>query len=593
MFGKRTKLKLRRLFRRQKKQALDLGSATEDSVERHIFKRLLRLYKVRRFVVSWIGLIVVISIAVVLQTQTLSSYYTHSVPVSGGIFREGMIGEFTNANPLYAQTDVDASVSKLVFSGLFTVDTKGNLVPDIAENFNLDKSETIYTVKLKENVKWHDGESLNSEDVVFTYKTIQNPDSRSFLNPSFKGVEVTAVDDYTVSFKLSNSLSGFTFSLTTGIIPEHILSTTVPDELRSSDFNNISPIGTGPFMFDAVEVDPDPESSDTRVSLSKNENFHLNPANLERFIIRTYKDDEQLYKAFQNTEVDSMTGLKSLPEDADTSKFQAYNIPLAGEVMVFFKNTGPILGDKGIRKALVLGIDKKSVFSNLPYPVLNVDGPLLRSHTGYNQKYSQLTNNKNEAVKILDKTGWKLNQKTGIREKDNKPLQFSLHSSTSEEFNIVANSLKDQWRELGVDMQIVVSGEEDLQATVSNHNYDALLFGLLVGLDPDVYPFWHSSQAGVRSGTRLNLSEYKSEEADKALEAGRTRSDPENKAIKYEPFLKAWQADYPALALYQPQSLYVASLKLSGFDYSVAQSSVDRYLTVTDWKVRNQNQKVE
>jgi len=132
-----------------------------------------------------------------------------------------------------------------------------------------------------------------------------------------------------------------------------------------------------------------------------------------------------------------------------------------------------------------------------------------------------------------------------------------------------------------------------MQSIVSGHNYEALLFGLSVGIDPDVYPFWHSSQADIRSDTRLNLSEYDSKKADLALEAGRTRSDKSNQSVKYQPFLQAWRNDYPALALYQPQFLYVTPLQLTGFDYSVAQSSVDRFITVTDWKIRNQNQTVK
>ena len=77
---------------------------------------------------------------------------------------------------------------------------------------------------------------------------------------------------------------------------------------------------------------------------------------------------------------------------------------------------------------------------------------------------------------------------------------------------------------------------------------------------------WHSSQADVRAENRLNLSEYQSDEVDQSLESGRTRIDPKLRAVKYEPFLEAWREDAPALALYQPQYLYIVRGNVDGLN---------------------------
>ena len=593
MVSRPTKLRFRRMFRRRRKQAIDLSYATEDNLDRYIFRRLMRLVQVRRFIFGWVGLLVVLSVGVVLQTGALSKYYMQDVPVAGGTFREGIVGTFTNANPIFAQSEVDASASRLIFSGLFTHNTRGELVPDLADKFDLDETETVYTVYLKDNIKWHDGRPLTAKDVVFTYKTIQNPEAKSFLESSWKGVTVKARGEKTVTFTLSNSLSGFPHSLTTGIIPEHLLKDIEPSQLRSSSFNNQEPVGSGPFSFQAVEVDEAAERGATRVAFQANQDYYFSAPQLDHFIIRTYTTEDNLVHAFKNAEVDAMAGLDDVPDDIDPLAIRPHGVPLSGEVMVFFKNSHKILKDSAVRKALVLGVDKNEIFKSLPYPVLSVDGPLLRPHVGYDKAFAQRTNKKAEANKVLDQAGWKRDPNTGMRSKDKLPLKFRLFSASSSEFTAVSGNLQKQWRDLGIEAEVVLQSEEDLQSSVSGHNYDALMYGILLGSDPDVYPYWHSTQGDVRSQTRLNFSEYKSTAADKALEAGRTRSDEHNRAVKYKPFLEAWQKDYPALALYQPQFLYVANDNLSGFEYGIAQNSSDRYINVIQWKIRIGSQKID
>lgn len=591
MIDRRTKLRWRRSVRRRQKQALEIGLVTEENLDRYVFKRLIRLVAVRRFVSAWFGLILVTILALALQVQSLSSYYLANQPIAGGQFREGMVGSFTNANPLYAQTEVDRAVSRLIFSSLFSYDVKGDLVPDLAESYILDPTETIYTVKLKPGLSWHDGRPITAKDVVFTYTSIQNPLTRSYLSSSWKGVEVSEVDERTVNFKLANALSAFPQSLTTGIVPAHILSEIEPSQLRSAPFNNQRPVGSGPFSFQALEIERIDKGSMARVALRANTGFHGGVPQLDRFLVMSYPDEETLIEAFKDNEVDSLVGLDEVPAGLDTQKIVAHNIPLTSEVMVFFKNSQELLKDPLVRKGLVLGVDKQELLNVLGYPVLSVNEPLLRSQVGYNKAYAQVTGNKVEAAKVLDQAGWLANPNTKIREKAGQKLGFKLYSATSKDFKALSENLKQQWLDLGVEVEIVYQDEEELQSTVSGHSYDALLYGIAVGSDPDVYAYWHGSQGDVRSETRLNLSEYKSAVADKALEAGRTRSDKENRAIKYRPFLDAWRNDNPALALYQPRFLYITTAELNGFTFDITHSSADRYATVSDWTVRTKLQK--
>jgi peptide/nickel transport system substrate-binding protein len=125
----------------------------------------------------------------------------------------------------------------------------------------------------------------------------------------------------------------------------------------------------------------------------------------------------------------------------------------------------------------------------------------------------------------------------------------------------------------------------DFQTTLEFHTYDALLYGVSIGVDPDVYAYWDSSQADIRSTSRLNFSEYKSATADAALESGRTRLDPNLRTIKYKPFLQAWQTDAPALGLYQPRFLYITRGTVYNLTDHTLNTDADRYNSIAKWEI--------
>lgn len=593
MLKRTTKLRWRRVFRRRRKQVVAIGSSTEQNIERHFIKRLVRIPGVRRFLLGWLGLLLVLGIGLIVQTRVLGTKYQTVQPEPGGTYTEGIMGSFSNANPLYASNIVDSSVSRLVFSGLFKYDEKGKLVGDLADGWTIDQKELVYTVKLKNNLLWHDGKPLTSKDVVYTYKQIQNPETKSYLYPSWQNIKIEAPDEHTVVFTLPNSLSSFPYSLTNGIIPEHVLATTKPSQLRSSSFNNVNPVGSGPFRFSKVEVVGNSvDARQARIALNASENYYAGRPKIDTFIVRTYPNESQLIDAYSDHQIDAMVGLTSLPDQfANDDSVEEFSVPLAGEVFVFFKTTQDVLKDPEVRKALVLGANKGAIFEQLPYPLVSIDQPLLRSHIGYDQAQAQVTGKPDEAKKILDAAGWVPDPNTGIRSKDGQKLSFKLYSQMTSEYSSVASSLQKQWRDIGVDMQVELQNDQDLQGTLALHNYDALLYGIAVGSDPDVFAYWHSTQADPRSSTRLNFSEYNSKAASTALEGGRTRSDPQIRAVKYRPFLDAWRKDNPALALYQPRFLYVAYKPLHGYDSTSANSAADRFTNVQNWMVREGLQK--
>lgn len=587
MISRTTKLRWRRHVRRSRVAVEDFGVQTEENLDRHLFRRLARVYIVRRFIIMWMLLVGLMITGLVLQTRGLTSYYRSLQPVPGGTYTEGIIGSYTNSNPLYASGGVDRAVSRLIFASLLKYDANNNLVGDLAEHWEIDATELRYTVRLRPDLRWHDDKALTADDVIFTYSTIQKPDARSPLLPSWQGITLEKVDERTVVFVLPNSLSSFPYALTNGIVPKHLLESVPVSRLRSDRFNTISPVGSGPFRLDSIEVSgTTPETRRESIGLSANADYHAGQPKLQRFTIHSFKTEQELLKSFHDRELNAIVGLTSVPDTLQKlSGVREHSIPLTGEVIVFFKTTSPVLSDVKVRQALVKAADTAAIIRGLEHPVITARGPLLSSHIGYDKNLVQLPHNVAEANALLDSAGWATGP-DGIRMKDGVPLRFTLHGQSTSEYQYVTQMLQKQWRAVGVNAVIDLRESSELQAVVAEHSHDALLYGISLGTDPDVFAYWHSSQADPRAATRLNLSEYRSTAADNALEAGRTRSDPAIRAAKYRPFLEAWRNDAPALVLYQPRFLYITRGTVYGFDSKILNNATERFANVEQWMVR-------
>lgn len=587
MFSRATKLRFRRHLRLQKMQVEEFGQQAERGLERNFFKRLERLADVRRFVATWIVLMVLIAGCVSAQIGGLRGYYQTPSPVPGGTYSEGILGAFTNANPLYATSPVDLAAAKLMFASLLKYDAENNLVGDLANDWSVDAQGTVYTVHLKPNLKWHDGKPLTAKDVAFTYKVIQNPDARSPLNPSWQDIEVTAKDARTVTFTLPNTLSAFPYSLTNGIVPEHILSGRPMSSLRTLAFNTTKPVGAGPFKFNALEVTGgSAENREERLALEPFDAYHAGKPKLDRFVVHSFRNEQRLVDSFKKHEINAIVGLTGMPKEfEDDSTVRANNLPLTAAVMTFFKTSSGVLSNTKVRQALVAATDQKAIIEGLDYPTLPVRSPLLQDQLGYNAAYIQAGFDIASANAILESDGW-IMDRNGVRSKAGEQLKFTLHAQDNTEYARVARALQKQWKKVGADVDVQLQASTEFQATLAYHSYDALLYGISIGKDPDVFVYWDSKHADVRAQNRLNFSEYKSATADAALQAGRTRSDDALRTIKYQPFLQAWKNDAPAVGLYEPRFLYISRGTVHGLSEKPINIEIERFKNVHNWMVR-------
>jgi peptide/nickel transport system substrate-binding protein len=576
---------VRRKFRKRQQRVETFGATAEVAAERYFFRRLDRLTAVRRFVITWLLLIGLLCGTLVGQIRALDGYFQGLRPTAGGVYTEGVLGDFTNANPLYATSPVDQTVSSLIFASLFKYNDNNQLIGDLASSYDVNTTGKIYTVHLKPHLTWQDGVPLTAQDVVFTYDMIQNPDALSVLNQSWQGIKVAAIDDRTVSFTLPSVLGSFPYSMTNGIIPEHLLKNVDPSEMRSIGFNTENPVGAGPFAWQTLEVSGDsPNNRQVRIALTPFKQYNGGEPKLASFVVHAFHDSGQLTTSFKNQEL-TAASFDDVPAGlAQQNGVVTNNFMLSVANMVFFKESNPILADANVRKALLQSVNIQAIINSLGYPTHAVREPLLVGQLAYDPSLTQAGFDPVTAAAQLTADGWTLNPQ-GIRTKAGQPLHFTLYSQNLPESQMVSNQLIKDWRSIGVDASLNSENSDDLQRTISSRDYDALLYGISIGVDPDVFVYWQSTQSDPRSNG-LNFSGFSSSTADIALESGRTRIDPALRVVKYKPFLQAWQQDTPAIGLYQPRYLYLTHGTVYGLTQHTLNSDTDRFSDVQNWEVR-------
>ncbi|HEY5268063.1 MAG TPA: ABC transporter substrate-binding protein [Candidatus Saccharimonadales bacterium] len=588
MIDRATKLRWRRRIKRSRLQVEDYNQSAEVNLEKNLFKRLHRLNDVKRFIFIWIVLIVLLIGITIFQVSNMSQYYQKTGYSSGGDLNEGAVGVFTNANPLFATGDVNSTISNLLFPGLLKFNQKNQLVGNLAKSWSVDSLGENYTVTLKPNLLWQDGQPLTASDVVFTYQMIENPDVQSTLFNNWYGIKVTEVNSSTVKFTIASPLSSFPNELTNGIIPMHIFASIPTNQLESSPADYTNPIGSGAFKLASLTSSQNSSNGDTQeqIDLVPNNYYYLGSPKLNAFNLIAYSNQADMLSAFKNQNIQAMIGLDNISSSlAKDSSVYTYHIPITAETMVFYRNDSNILSDSKVRKAISEAIDTNQAIDQLSYPALPIKGPLLPTMVGYSSAYNQVTDNVKDANQVLDSLGWKA-ALNGYRYKGTQQLELSLYTQNTPDYLNVAQSLISQWKKIGVKVQLVKLSSLDVKSVIAYKTYDMLLYSIAVGVDPDVFAYWDSAQAQANSVPGLNLSLYKSTTADDSLTAGRTRLDPALRAIKYVPFLQSWQTDYPALALYQPNYLFVTRPKISGFNPYIINSVTDIYTNVNNWEIR-------
>jgi len=580
--SKASKGKLRLGYKRLALRVKHAEGATQRHASRFILRRIENVRLVMTEIMIWLAAIALLIAGLGIQYSWNSQGSKKDGAKSGGVYVEGVIGNISTLNPLLAASEPEQAVSRLLFSSLYNYDVTGALHTDLVESMTV-KDDKVYTIKLR-NAVWHDGKKLTAEDVVYTINLIKNPQVRSPLRVNWLDISARAIDDSTVEFMLPAVYAGFSHALTFPVIPKHILQSVSPSSMREADFSS-NPVGSGPFAVKRVQTSESTSSTDV-VRMEPNTKYYGAVSTLSRLELRSYGNESLLVKAVNSGEVSAASGLSlSAADNIKSKQYSTKHWLLNKGVYLLMNNRSQTLQDARVRQALRYATDTSSIRATVGDNVARLDTPILQSQIA--QKLPAAPDyNLDKAKALLKEAGWTYNQGQW-KGKDGRPLAVAVTTSSGrDEYKKIVDALKQQWSKLGVDVQLREIDTSStttsfVQSVLQPRDYDALLYELELGADPDVFAYWHSSQA---SASGYNFANYSNRTVDNDLVGGRSRTNSALRAAKYIQFVNQWLNDAPAIGLYQSVGSYVLNNGASIVEPRGSLNTMnDRYADVTTW----------
>lgn len=515
----------------------------------------------------------------------INKRFSFEMPAPGGTWKEGAVGSPHFTNPILAISDPDRDLAALIYSGLMRPDGKGKLALDLAERYEISSDGLVYTFTLRRDAQFHDGTKITADDVIFTVNLAKNPIVKSPLRANWEGVEAEATTDGRLKFTLKRTYAPFLENTILGILPKHIWEKVDPNEIALSRLN-LRPVGSGAWRVEEVSLK---ESGivDSYTLKSFRAYLHGEPF-IRKMILRFYPSEVELLNAYEAGAIDAAGAIS--PQNIRKVQRKGGDIKtltLPRIFGVFFnQNEKSLFVEQEVRKALHFATDKERIIKE----VLEGYGTIASSPIPPGILGANVANKSEfdirQARAILEKAGWVKNRESGIYEKIEKKkvtkeLLFSVSTSNAPDLVRAADIIKQNWEALGAKVEVLVFEISDLnQNVIRPRRYDALLFGEIVGRDPDPFAFWHSSQ---RIDPGLNIALYTNRKADQLLEEARSISSPEERKSRYKEFQKEVIADIPAVFLYSPYFIYIVPKTVREFGTEHIVTPAERFSNAHRW----------
>jgi len=512
-------------------------------------------------------------------------YYesTVEIPASGGSFTEGIIGTPRFINPLLSFSDSDRDIITLVYSGLMRAGAHGSLVPDLAKSYTISDDGKVYSFTLKDNLTFHDGNKLTVDDIIFTIEMSQNSLLKSNKRADWDGVKIEKIDDKNITFTLKKPYAPFLENMTLGILPSHLWKEVGIQEFSFSKLNT-NPIGSGPYKIDTVlHNDANIPSS---YILKPFKDYALGKPYISKITLLFYSDEKALSQAWETREIDSISSISADSLLGTTRNAELLRITFPRIFAVFFNQSkSKIFADESVRHALDTAINKQLIIDSV------LGGYATTLHSPIPTDIFKSINNQEEELvesdrieksrKILEDNDWIFNEETQVWEKDKLSLNFSIATANTPELKQAANLVAKQWRAIGANVEVNTYNTGELnQSIIRTRDYDALLFGEVIGRSLDLFAFWHSSQ---RDDPGLNIAGYANAKVDKLLEEARSTSDDKKREVTYKKISDLISGDYPASFLYSPDFIYIIPEGMQNVNMDMVSTPSERFANIHNW----------
>jgi peptide/nickel transport system substrate-binding protein len=483
------------------------------------------------------GLIPVIAGGTSLSGVATAAGMQESSPVQGGTFVTLGHQEVAGLSPEFSGPTVQWVPIVQVFNALYQLNHNLELVPVLAESHEASEDGLTYTFRLRQGVKFHNGDDFTSADVKYTFDWVADPENASNHAGATELVEsVETPDEHTVVVTLTEP--DVTFMI--GGAALLILPSAYHEEVGEEEFS-ANPVGTGPFMLEEWSA------QERTVLVAFDEHFRGRP-HFDRFQLDVVPEAGGRLAALESRQADnSIWALNaednaSMMENDDFVYFETIQNALNHFPM---NNEHPILSDKQVRKALMHALDREAIVQDIfqGQATLATSNLSPKHERYYNPDVVEYDFNPDTARQLLEEAGW-VEGDDGIREKDGEKLAFTCVTITGDSNRRPEAELAQQWfLDVGVDMSLQEAPVQTILDAMTAGDMDMSLFNWTYGGssgDPDARVSLHTEGAN-------NFSNFSNERVDELLEAGIRETDEERRVEIYSEIQEIVAEEVPFL----------------------------------------------
>jgi len=495
---------------------------------------------------------------------------------------EGVMGAPVSVSPLTAQNQPDRDLVALVFAGLVRNGPNGTIVPDMATRWSVDASGRTWTVELREDARWQDGEPLTSADVAFTIRSLQDPAYRGPAAGSWSEVTVRTVSARVVAFTLATPLAGFLQALTQPIAPAHLLADVPLDQLAEHPFGR-KPVGSGPFALVSL--------TDQAAVLEPATSMRPMPY-LPGIESRFYRDPARLAADFRDGTLDGASGVA--PQVAAElgrlpgSRALRYPATTLSAVVLNLRADHPEFRDARVRTALLAAIDRVGLIGRAYAGAASpANGPIPPGSPWFDPSADPPVRFDRKAARAaLKAAGWTTKSGAWRLPKSTKALTLEVLSPdeiANPALFAAAEEVVRDWSAIGLKAKhVALPPGEFVRERVGVGGFQVAVVDIAVGLDPDLYPLLASSQT-VSGGS--NVAGLQDPVLDALLVAARSPGTTDQRRAAYRALQVRLAKGRYLLPLAFPDEVVVVRNTLEGPAVRPVADPSDRFWDVLTWRL--------
>jgi len=463
----------------------------------------------------------------------------------GGSLISAASGEPSGLIYMVAGESASAAIAGNIFNTLLKYNQNLDLEGELVESWQVSDDQKTITFKLKPNLAWADGKPLTSADVLFTWQLVTDEKTRSPYAADYQLVKHAHAPDastFTVTYDQAyapalDSWSGLQ------ILPKHLLE---GQDIHTTAFAR-KPVGSSYYQLESW-------THGENIKLSRNPTSVLGPAQINQLITRMIPDNSAQFLELMADNIDSM-GLdpikysRIIPARPELkSKLNLYKELGNSYTYMGFNLKHKPFDDVRVRQAINYAIDKQEIIDGVYLGLgINIASPYKPGTRWSNPALTPYPYDPTKARVLLKQAGFADNDGDGILERDGKPFAFEIITNQNKEREKSAVLIQRRLKEVGIDVKIrAIEWASFISRFIKTGDFDVVVLGWGLGLDPDQYNIWHSGQ---QAPGQFNFIGYNNPTVDKLLEQGRTELNPEKRMKIYHEFSKVLLEDSPIVYL--------------------------------------------